>query len=400
MWRSKDLRRLRNRMMNSGTTQMHSSNLRSSNMSTSSVSTLSVSSSLNMSNAPTPLIVRRAQKTLESQQSLSGKPKLYLVLSIGKTASTSLLTAWAKQLTVDSVVLHTHNMAQFTAVEREPGTLLSALRHKHSLFGPRHYLFKRGSGLIDYRFRTNALVTWQALRASFGSVDIVGCVRNPIARRVSSILNDFTPQAINSAIDTFHYKHLRKIPEDRIDLATIVGRPKTYYDSLSAPLAKTLLQFIQTHRRLPRCAEVWTPLRAHMYSTTDYSAYFELLEKFFGRDLVNFPSLQRGYSWQAQDTAGNLLPNAENTQVDAVRLFLFRFEMIDAVKPLILRFMQVPGESLSHERNHRQHIHLIRESAQTAKQILERLVADIGYDPSLPPARVQAEVALCKQMGY
>lgn len=125
-----------------------------------------------------------------------------IVFSAGKTASTSLFKSWAK---VSLPVFHTHDMKWFCVVDKIDSVYMNYLLSKgieEHLYSPMlpEYL---PSGHVDVRFCLKGDFTLSKVFPSsiFKTKKIIGIVREPMKRRVSSMLNDLTIEGVNAYCD-------------------------------------------------------------------------------------------------------------------------------------------------------------------------------------------------------
>ena len=122
-----------------------------------------------------------------------------IVFSIGKTASTSIFTSWAKVERFP--VFHTHNLIWFCVVDKKDSEYMKHIE-KYDCYCERSpgYL---PDGYMENRFKLSEEFTMEDAfpKRFFNRMNFIGLVRDPKARRISQFLDNLTLESVNAHCD-------------------------------------------------------------------------------------------------------------------------------------------------------------------------------------------------------
>lgn len=300
-----------------------------------------------------------------------------IVFSAGKTASTSLFKSWAK---VSLPVFHTHDMKWFCVVDKIDSVYMNYLLSKdieEHLYSPMlpDYL---PPGHVDVRFCLKGNLTLSKVFPSsiFKTKKIIGVIREPMKRRVSSMLNDLTVEGVNAHCDArkigMRINENDDILKQVQKVHTLCGE-RTHY--------KLLTELAFKEGRLWGKNEILNHFKRMYYQnlSDEYILYYSQVKEHTGISIEPESLKANGFF---------------ETEKGDVKLFVFKFEKISEMDIKLQEFTGIV--KLTHDRKSSDYKTILDENVDM-KDIIDDLMKN--YSQTLYKEDSKEQI-LIKQMGY
>ena len=242
-----------------------------------------------------------------------------IVFSIGKTASTSVFTSWAKVGRLP--VFHTHDLVWFCVVDKKDSDYMKHIEKSccyHEMVPG--YL---PSGYIENRFKLSEEFMMEDAfpKRLFNRMNFIGLVRDPKARRISQFLDNLTLESVNAHCDAVKMGF-------RVDEDKIIDGLKRIHSSVGKSNHKMLLNFAEIAFKKDRLLDTKDVFSffCKYFSKCELPEYLKFSQRLFDYTgvIMDLKSIkEHGFSKQKNGMMNVLILKMEKLQELSTELFEF-----------------------------------------------------------------------------